>query len=226
MTKSESHLESRSLVLKLWSSWLLSNSIFQMTNFLFQTFQVPKALILNTTRGPYPWQSSAVCLILNSSRGPLNSYGVFVFWRCIWDHQRTSDQDLQETLLDTSKTWLKEVAGDNTYNSWHTKQSLTCRKPSFASFPLAGGVQHPREPQLTMEVQEHSAQKYSRWLLELHHSMGKQPRFVGLQILFGDSKSQYSNLFFSVVLFGLFFFWFVCFGIFWGEGCYRKLRSS
>ena len=27
------------------------------------------------------------------------------------------DQDLQETLLDTSKTWLKEVAGDNTYNS-------------------------------------------------------------------------------------------------------------
>lgn len=142
MTKSESHLESRSLVLELWSSWLLSNSIFQVTNFLFQTFQVPKALILNTTRGPYPWQSSAVCLILNSSCGPLNSYGVFVFWRCIWDHQKTSDQDLQETLLDTSKTWLKEVAGDNTYNSWHTKQSLTCRKPSFASFPLAGGVQH------------------------------------------------------------------------------------
>lgn len=79
-------------------------------------------------------------------------------------------------------------------------------------FLLLGVYSTSREPQLTMEVQEHSAQKYSRWLLELHHSMGKQPRFVGLQILFGDSKSQYSNLFFSVVLF--FFFCLFVLGFF------------
>lgn len=79
-------------------------------------------------------------------------------------------------------------------------------------FLLLGVYSTSREPQLTMEVQEHSAQKYSRWLLKLHPSMGKQPRLVGLQILFGDSKSQYSNLFFSVVLF--FFFGLFVLGFF------------
>jgi len=57
---------------------LLAPIHFKVTNFFCKTFQVPKALFLNTTSGPSSPQSSAVCFTPNSSHNPQNSWGLVI----------------------------------------------------------------------------------------------------------------------------------------------------